>query len=182
MPDRPLVNLSVSEFVQAVASLEQPVPAGASVAALTGAACAALLVLVCDVHARPASGVLEHPRRDAATLQLQLLRFVDDDATAYQAFLASERGSDSRHSAAVQVVSVPLDIARACSQVVATAHAIEIHVRGTTLLDVGAAADMAGAAARSALDIAEHNLDMVPHSDTKESLRVEITRLRPTAA
>ena len=181
MPDRPLVDLSVSEFVQTVASPEQPVPAGASVAALTGAACAALLVLVCDVHARHASSVLEHPRRDAATLQLQLLRFVDDDATAYQAFLKS-RGFDSRHSAAVQVVSIPLNIARACSQVVATAQAIEIHVRGTTLLDVGAAADMAGAAARSALDIAEHNLDMVPHSDTKESLRVEITRLRPTAA
>jgi formiminotetrahydrofolate cyclodeaminase len=79
-------------------------------------------------------------------------------------------------------VSVALDIARACSQDVALVQAYEIHLRGTTLLDVGAAAHMARAAARSALDIAEHNLDMVSDSNTKESLRVEITRLRATAA
>ena len=58
MFDRHLTDLSVSEFLQAVASAAQPVPAGGSVAALSGAACAALLVLVCDVFERHRPDVL----------------------------------------------------------------------------------------------------------------------------
>lgn len=45
MVDRQLTELSVSEFLEAVASAEQPVPPGGSVAAL-GAASAALIMLV----------------------------------------------------------------------------------------------------------------------------------------
>jgi formiminotetrahydrofolate cyclodeaminase len=57
MNERHLTDLSVAEFVRAVASPTQPVPAGGSVAALTGAVSAALLVLVCEVVERRKPGL-----------------------------------------------------------------------------------------------------------------------------
>jgi hypothetical protein len=69
MFERHLTDLSVSEFLQAIASAAQPVPAGGSGAALSGAASAALLVLVCDVLERHGPDVLTQPRQKAAELQ-----------------------------------------------------------------------------------------------------------------
>jgi formiminotetrahydrofolate cyclodeaminase len=57
-----LTDLSVSEFLQAVAAAAQPIPAGGSVAALTGVASAALLVLVCDALERHNPAGLTAPR------------------------------------------------------------------------------------------------------------------------
>jgi formiminotetrahydrofolate cyclodeaminase len=91
MFDRRLTDRSVSEFLQAVASAEQPVLAGGSVAALSGAAGAALLVLACDVLERHAPDVLTQPRQKAADLQQKLLGLVDDDAAAFRAFLDTKR-------------------------------------------------------------------------------------------
>ncbi|MBV8716067.1 MAG: cyclodeaminase/cyclohydrolase family protein [Chloroflexi bacterium] len=76
MPDTRLADLSLYEFVQAVASADQPVPAGGSVAALAGSASAALLVLVCDVLERHTPGVMTQPRSRARDLQQQLIALI----------------------------------------------------------------------------------------------------------
>jgi formiminotetrahydrofolate cyclodeaminase len=133
MFDRHLTDLSVSEFLQAVASAAQPVPAGGSVAALSGAASAALLVLDCDVFERP--DVLTQSRQKAAELQQKLLALVDDDAAAFRAFLDTERGSPERQAGGSRVAQIPLDIGRACLEISQVVRSIEPHVAGSMRLE-----------------------------------------------
>jgi formiminotetrahydrofolate cyclodeaminase len=170
--------MSVGEFVAAVASANEPVPAGGSVAALSGAASAALLVLVCGVleHHRP--GVVAAQRNQAHELQRRLLDLVDTDAAAFRAFLAAERGSPARQEAATRVAETPLEIARACGQVVELSQTLDPEIGGATRLDLGAGSQMAQAAMRSALDIAEYNLSLVADSAGKAALQSDIRQLR----
>lgn len=178
MHDRHLTELSVSEFIQAVASADQPVPAGGSVAALTGAASAALLVLVSEVLERHTPGVLTQPRQFARDVQQQLLGLVEEDAAAFRAFLDSDRDSTARAMAAERAAGVPLDIGRACARIIELAGSIEPHVTGAMRLDLAAARDMAGAAARSALNIGEYNLRLVKDASSAEALKRDIDQLR----
>lgn len=175
---RLLVDLTVRDFVAAVASADEPVPAGASVAALTGASSAALLALVCDVLERHTPGVLVQERERARLLQQVLLDLVDADARAFRAFLDTKRGSRERGEAGAGAVQVPIQIGRACLEVVGLVGAIEPHVRGAMHLDVGAARNLAEAAARSTLAIAAHNLTLVPDPMRRQMLEAEIQQVR----
>ncbi|HEV7666555.1 MAG TPA: cyclodeaminase/cyclohydrolase family protein, partial [Chloroflexota bacterium] len=89
-----LVDRSVGEFVAAVASAAEPVPAGGSVSALTGAASAALLVLVCGVLDRKRVDGVEVLLDRAAEVQRRLLALIDEDANAYGAYLVAMRAHD----------------------------------------------------------------------------------------
>ena len=178
MNRRGLLELSVREFVGAVASADQPVPAGGSVAALTGASSAALLALVCEVIERKTPGGLVKSLETARELQQQLLELVEEDAAAFRGFLDTPRGSAARRAAGQQVASVPLRIGRACLEVWSLVAAIEPNVRGPMHLDVGTARQLATAAAESALDIAEYNLVLIADAGAKQALREEIAALR----
>jgi formiminotetrahydrofolate cyclodeaminase len=173
-----LIQLSVADFVAAVGSAVQPVPAGGSVAALSGAASAALLMLVCEVLEHHQPGAAVEQRQAAQRLQVRLLELVDTDATAFQAFLASPRGSPARGEAASRVAEVPLEIARACGDVVQLGQSLDEDVTGATRLDLGASHQMASAAMRSALDIAEYNLRMVADPTAKQALQTGLSQLR----
>ncbi|MBV9134438.1 MAG: cyclodeaminase/cyclohydrolase family protein [Chloroflexi bacterium] len=175
-----LVELSVRDFVAAVASADQPVPAGGSVAALTGAASAALLALVSEVLERHTPGILAEPLQTARRLQRELLQLVDQDAAAFRSFLEAPRGSDARRAAGRGVAAAPLQIGRTCVQVVDLVRRVEPQVRGAMHLDVGAARQLAESAARSALDIAEYNLSLAAEPTLKAELREEISALRAT--
>jgi formiminotetrahydrofolate cyclodeaminase len=177
-----LVELSVGDFVAAVASAEQPVPAGGSVAALTGASSAALLALVCEVLQRHSPGLPAQALDLAQRLQHALLELVDADATAFRAFLDAERGSAARRALATTAASAPLRIGQACLEVLELAQSVEPHVHGAMHLDVAAARRLAQAAAHSALDIAEHNLRLVAEPNTREALEAEISALRGRAS
>src|SRR5436190_13871277 len=112
--DGALLDLSVKEFVASVASAETPVPAGGSVVALSGACAAALLVLVCEVARRHSPEDLHEQHHAAERLQGLLSKLVDEDAAAYQAFLATRRGTEDRQAAIHRVAATPLAIGRAC--------------------------------------------------------------------
>ena len=113
-----LASLSVSEFLAKVASTAEPVPAGGSVAALTGAASAALLVLACGVLQRHrAEGVTQVQER-AAKLQQRLLDLVDEDAQAFQAFLKMKRSGTQTVAIVRRTSHTPLQIGGACADVV----------------------------------------------------------------
>jgi glutamate formiminotransferase/formiminotetrahydrofolate cyclodeaminase len=179
MFDHRLTDLSVSEFLQAVASAAQPVPAGGSVAALSGAAGAALLVLVCDVLERHHPDAVTGPREKAAGLQQRLLGLVDDDAAAFRGFLDAERGSPERRASGSRVAQIPLDIGRACLEISQLVRTIEPHVAGSMRLDIATANTMAQAAARSALDIAQDNLSLVADPIQRREIASAIQGLRP---
>src|SRR5437868_15498651 len=100
MTDDELVSRSVREFVASVASVDEPVPAGGSVAALTGAASAALLALVCDVQQRRQPLRLAAESQQARDQQSRLLALVDEDAAAFRAFLDARRAGGAPVSTA----------------------------------------------------------------------------------
>ena len=182
MAERQLTALPVRDFVELVASSRDPVPAGASVAALTGAASAALLVLACDVIEHHNAGLLEEHRRRARDLQEQLLVLVDEDADAYRAYLTAERGSIAGQAAAARAAEVPLAIGRACSHVAELAHAVAPSATGAIRLDVSAARQLSHAASRSAIEIAQHNLGLAADAGVRGTLQKEIARLIDSGA
>ncbi len=175
---RLLVDQRVGDFVAEVASAETPVPAGGSVVALSGSCAAALLALVCAVAQRHQPDALTHEQQVAARLQRLLLKLVDEDAVAYQAFLATHRGTEERQAAVNRVAATPLAIGRACVEVIALSHTIEGTTRGPMLGDVRAARHLAQAGVRTAVDLAEQNLELQPEASARHALEAEITRLR----
>ena len=161
-----LVDLRVGEFVDAVASSKQAVPAGGSVAALTGAAGAALLALVCGVLQRREPNTLRNQLHEAAELQRELLSLVDEDADAF------------RSKSAEWACRVPLGIATACTSVSRLTREVERHVSGSLVGDVRAARHLAIGARDAALDIAELNLESVADPGEKQALQQKISLLR----
>jgi formiminotetrahydrofolate cyclodeaminase len=172
----------VGEFVAEVGAAETPVPAGGSVVALSGSCAAALLALVCAVAQRHHPGTLTDERQAAERLQRLLLKLVDEDAVAYQAFLATHRGTEERQAAVNRVAATPLAIGRACVDVIALSHSVEEHTRGPMLGDVRAARHLAQAGVRTAVDLAEQNFELQPDASARRALEAEITRLRAALA
>jgi formiminotetrahydrofolate cyclodeaminase len=135
-------------------------------------------VLVTEVLERRNPGVLAESRQTASQLEQQLLGLVDEDAAAYRAFLDAGRDSKGRVTAGGRAVGVPLEIGRACARIIDLVNVAEPHVTGAMRLDLGAAANMARAAAQSALNIAEYNLRLVSEPSTAQILKRDVDRLR----
>jgi formiminotetrahydrofolate cyclodeaminase len=152
-----LAGLSVSEFAEAVASADQPVPAGGSVAALTAANAAALLALVCAILGRRQPGTLVGALEDSRRLQRDLLMLVDEDAAAFRAFLDAKRSGVDAAIASARISEAPLQVCRASAEILALSDVVEAHTLGPPLADVRAARYLACAALRAALDIVEEN-------------------------
>jgi formiminotetrahydrofolate cyclodeaminase len=180
--DEALVDLSVREFVTSVASAETPVPAGGSVVALSGSCAAALLSLVCEVAQHHQPGALSDPHQSAERLQGLLLKLVDEDAVAYQAFLGTKRGTEDRQAATNRVAATPLAIGRACADLINLSRTIEAETRGPLLGDVRTARHLAQAAVRTAVDLAEQNLSLIGDAGARRSLETAITALRAALA
>jgi len=173
-----LVELSVRDFVGAVAAAEQPVPAGGSVAALTGAASAALLALVCGVLQRRQAGALGAQLEEAERLQQRLLDLVEEDAAGFRAFLTAKRCGVGLPEAIARAVDAPIQIGRACAEVITLSHLVEARTFGPMLGDVRAARYLAEAAVQTAAEIAEQNLALLPDAGARRALEEQISRLR----
>jgi formiminotetrahydrofolate cyclodeaminase len=175
-----LVARSVREFVASVASIDEPVPAGGSVAALAGSASAALLALACGVQQRQGIDGAAALLARAQDLQAQLLALVDEDAAAFRAYLRAKRADERPDvEAALHWMShVPLEIAVRSLDVVNLSREVGGRTKGLLLGDVRSARQLASAAVAAALAIAEQ--DVALHSDptAKAQLTDELARLR----
>jgi len=176
--DDALVARSVQGFVASVAAIDEAVPAGGSVAALTGAASAALLALVCGVHARKGGDAAPELLARARALQARLLELVDEDADAFRGYLQARRERQDLAGALQRTSQTPLAIAAACVEVVNVSRDVEGQTRGLLLGDVHTARRLAGAALAAALDIAAQNLALHAEPAAQARLQAEITRLR----
>lgn len=177
-----LIDLPVHAFVEAVGSTQQAVPAGGSVAALTGALSAALLALVCGVLQRRAAAAHADWRIEAEHLQRELLVLVDEDAEAFRAFLQAKRVKSDLGPAIARTSRVPLRIAEGCARVVDLSLTVEASMSGLLLGDVRAAGYLAEGALRTALDIADQNVEMHQDARERQALREAISRLRARPA
>jgi formiminotetrahydrofolate cyclodeaminase len=158
------------------------VPAGGSVAALSGAMSAALLVLVCEVLERRHAGEFAADLRALSEFQQQLLALVDEDARAYAAFLSARRTGAGREEAVERVTRIPLAIGWASAQVIELSRRVEEHDVRAMRGDVRAARHLAQAALRTAVDLAEANISLQSDPVAREALVVEIGRLRERLA
>jgi formiminotetrahydrofolate cyclodeaminase len=174
-----LVDQSVREFVGEVASAETPVPAGGSVVALSGACAAGLVALVCRVLQRHhVGGVIDDHLLQAERLRRDLLALVDEDAAAYRAFLHARREPTSIE----RVARTPLLIGQACARVIALTDALEQHGVRSMRGDVRAARHLAEAGVRTAVDLAEQNLELFKDTEARRSVEAEISDLRTVLA
>ena len=174
-----LASLSLGEFLAKVASTAEPVPAGGSVAAFTGAASAALLMLACGVLQRHHTKGITQVQERAAELQQRLLDLVDEDAQAFQAFLEMKRSGRDTGAVVTRTSHTPLVIGSACADVVDLSRHIEALPRmGAILGDVRAARHLAQAGLASSIDIAEQDIGLHTDLSEQQAMRDAISELR----
>jgi len=82
----------------------------------------------------------------------RLAELADEDAEAYEAFMAS-RSDEAR----ARIIAVPEEIAAAADEVAALADHVKSQLRSSVVGDAEAAAELARAAARVARRLAELN-------------------------
>jgi methenyltetrahydrofolate cyclohydrolase len=179
---RRLIQLTVGEFVDAVAATDPPLPAGGSVAALSGAQSAALLALVCGVLQHRGAGSFEAELGRLDRLQRDLLELVDEDAEAYEQFLHARRSGGDRLAAIERMTRTPLAIGWASADVIELSEIVDQHDVRLMRGDVRAARHLAEAALRTSLDLAEANIDMQKEPAAREALVQAIGRLRERLA
>jgi formiminotetrahydrofolate cyclodeaminase len=193
MTDEPLVGRPLGAFLDAVASSE-PAPGGGSVAALTGAASAGLLLMVCEVlRARPRAlgdhGQVVALLERAEQLQELLRGLIDADADAYRALL-SARGLPRRDAfeqasrrvavqrALTRATETPLQIAACCAEVVRLGETLAALATGPVGSDALVARRLAGAALLAALDTAAQNVGLIDDPARHADLERELLTLR----
>lgn len=145
---------------------------GGSVASVTGAAAAALNILVFGLSARRKSNADIRPALEAAIaesteIQERLYQATDDDFDALAELLGAQRSarqSDDRtryQRAMLDAARIPLETARDCVRLLEIMDAnLESSTR-FTVPDLGAAAEFAAAGARSALLMCDVNVALL---------------------
>ena len=135
----------MGEFLAALGE-RTPTPASGAATALT-AALAAALVELAGRFAGDEPSVIR-----AKALWSRLAELADEDAEAYEAFMA-ERTEATR----ARIIAVPEEIAAAADEVAALAEHVKAQLRTSVVGDAEAAAELARAAARVARRLAELN-------------------------
>ena len=135
----------MKELLDAIGA-RTPAPASGAVAALTGALAAALVEL--------AARFSEDDEALARSIDLRarLLELADEDAAAYTDFMRTRSDEDR-----ARTIEVPLAVAVAATEIAALAERLAADGRPSVKGDALVAAELAGAAARSAELLAELN-------------------------
>jgi formiminotetrahydrofolate cyclodeaminase len=175
---RDLLQLTVSEWLDALAAAD-PVPGGGSAAALTAATAAAIVAKTARLSAaewKEAKGV----EAQALALRGRLAELAGTDAQVYGESLAAladrgdaadERRDFSLGSALERAAHVPLLIAEtACDVALLAANSAE-HVQLAVQPDAQAAASLAAAAAEAAAKLVEVNLATTPGGEPARRAR-----------
>lgn len=165
-----LLDLTVAEFLDAVAE-QTPAPGGGGVAAVVTALAAALVAMAARFSEAKQPGVFTAAAQRADVLRVEVAALADADAAAYGGYLAAvrlPREPDPRaRSVAIRFASdaaadVPLAIITAAAEVAELgawlAREGNMRLRG----DAAAAAVLAAGAAGSAARLVQENLSGTP--------------------
>jgi methenyltetrahydrofolate cyclohydrolase len=156
---------SIDGFLDRLASAD-PTPGGGSAAAIMGAAAAALVSMVCNVSIGKKGCEAAEPELRTVLGQSEALRgrltaMVEEDVTAFDGLMAAyklpkasddekARRGDAIQASLKRATQVPLDCARACSEVIAlSGRAAECGYQHV-ISDAGVGVSAAYAALRSA--------------------------------
>ena len=183
-----LVRMSIEEFSRILAS-DAPAPGGGSVAALSGALGADLVIMVCNLS----SGRSEYAEHEdeiatslqaAQTLSRSLLECVDRDTEAFNGVMAAfkmPKSTDEEKTArmvAIQsgykdAVKAPLKTARVCCAVIETAERLMGKTNRNALSDLAVAAEQAHAGLMGALFNVRINLPSIKDEQFVSETRKE---------
>src|SRR6266853_907898 len=138
-----LNELRVGELLAALGE-RTPTPASGGATALTGALAAALT----ELAARFAGD--DDAVARARALQARLVELADEDALAYEAFMA-DRNDETR----ARIIEVPEEIAAHADEVASLAESVRAQLTSSVAGDAEAAVELARSAARVARRLAE---------------------------
>ncbi len=191
-----LVNLSSKEFINAVGS-NSPAPGGGSVAALSGALSAALVNMVINLTVgkekyQEYEEELIAIRDKSIELQERLTRYVDEDTQTFnlvmEAYkLPKETDQDkSKRSAAIQdamkkAAELPLEVAKACLEVMRFSETVVSKGNTNCLSDGGVGCLMAHAGLQGAVFNVQINLGSIKDEEYKQRLTADIEQIEKEA-
>jgi formiminotetrahydrofolate cyclodeaminase len=177
-PIKPLLSSSVADLLEAVAA-PTSVPAGAAVAALTGALASALGIMAARLSRQAA---VEH-RLDEIARRLRHL--LEADGEAYNMFVAATRLPATDHERPVAVSSalhvateIPLEIAERSAEAATLLTACQPAVKLRLRSDVQVGVILAIAATEASLHTANENLKVQPNQQLRAAIA---TRVRQVA-
>jgi len=189
VPDAPMGEWTVRQFLDAVAS-QDPLPGGGAVAALAGAGAAALLHMVASLALRRTTdpalvASLTAHRERARAQELRFLDLAADDIAAYRGVtsaLALPRStpqekahrSAALHQALARAAEVPLATARLAADALTLAAAMAPFCPPVARSDLATAVHLARAAAEAGVA----NVDANALSLDDSSVRRELARAR----
>lgn len=169
-PTEALFRSSLPEFLEAVAA-PTAVPAGAAVAALTGALASSLGVMAARVSRQPA---VEHRLNEIA---VRLSHLLEADGKAYNTFIAATRLPEPDHGRPVAVSSalhvateIPLEMAEQSAEAATLLTACSQRVKSRLRSDVQVGLMLAIAAAEASLHTAMENMKVQPNQQLREAL------------
>lgn len=173
--NQPLLRLSIADLLEAVAA-PTSVPAGAAVAALTGALASALGIMAARLSRQPA---VEH-RLDEIARRLRHL--IEADVEAYNMFVAATRLPAADHERPVAVSSalhvateIPLEIAERSAEAATLLTACQPAVKLRLRSDVQVGVILAIAATEASLHTANENLKVQPNQQLRAAI---VTRVQ----
>jgi len=191
-PDDALVEMKVTEFVDEV-SRESPTPGGGSIAALTGALGAALGSMVSNLTANKRGSqdvdqVLNEAAEKLQEIKDQLIKAVDEDTKAFNAFMEARRlpskteKEKSQREKAMQegikkAVSVPWNTAELCLQVIELAKTVAENGNPNSVTDVGCGAEAAFAGVKGGIYNVLINLKDIKDAEYCNQMRKKCSEL-----
>jgi glutamate formiminotransferase/formiminotetrahydrofolate cyclodeaminase len=167
---QPLLRSSIADLLEAVAA-PTSVPAGAAVAALTGALASALGIMAARLSRQPA---VEH-RLDEIARRLRYL--IEADGEAYNMFVAATRLPASDHERPVAVSSalhvateIPLEIAERSAEAATLLTACQPALKLRLRSDVQVGVILAIAATEASLHTTNENLKVQPNQQLRAAI------------
>lgn len=174
---QPLLRSSIADLLEAVAA-PTSVPAGAAVAALTGALASALGIMAARLSRQPA---VEH-RLDEIAHRLRHL--IEADGEAYNMFVAATRLPVTDHERPVAVSSalhvateIPLEIAERSAEAATLLTACQPAVKLRLRSDVQVGVILAIAATEASLHTANENLKVQPNQQLRAAIATRVQQV-----
>lgn len=169
-----LKNKTIREFLREV-SAKTSTPAGGSVAALSGALAAGLVLM--------STRISGHKAEKAVKYQKNLVKFIDEDSKAFNLVMSAYRlpKTKSRKTkidqALKQATRVPLQTAQYSYEVLRLAERLVVKVKPSVISDIGVGVLLAEVSIRSALLNVRTNLNSIKDRAFKKRIETGIRKI-----
>ena len=191
-----LVEMKLSDFIDEV-SRESPAPGGGSIAALAGALGASLSSMVSNLTANKRGtenidGILNDAAEKAQEIKNALIKAIDDDTNAFNAYMDARRLPQKTEEQKVvreaamldglkEAVAVPFNTAQQSYKAIEIAEVVAKHGNPNSITDVGVGAQIAYTGVLGGIYNVLINLKDIKDDDFNNKMRNDCAELREKA-